>query len=54
MKIIVDIEPFPYCTANHAWFLYGLPHWVDMGLKKVFITANFKLESDKMFLKKCC
>ena len=23
----LDIELFPYCTANHAWFLYGMLHW---------------------------
>ena len=49
-----DIEPFPYCTANHAWFLYGLLHLAEMGEKKKFITADFKLESAKMFLKECC
>ena len=52
--MIVDIELFPYYTANHAWFLYGMLHWAEMGEQRVFITADFKLESAKMFLKKFC
>ena len=52
--MIVDIEPSPYCTENHAWLLYGMLHWTEMGEKRVFITADFKLESAKIFLKKFC
>ena len=26
-----DIELFPYCTENHAWFLYGMLHWPESG-----------------------
>ena len=49
--MIADIELCPYCTANHAWLLYGMLHWAEMGEKRVFITADCKLESAKMFLK---
>ena len=34
---------------RHTWFLNGMLHWAEMGLKKIFITADFKLESAKMF-----
>ena len=52
--MIADIELFPYYTANHVWFLYGILHWAGMGQKRVFIIADFKLESIKMFLKTFC
>ena len=41
-------------TRRHIWFLNGMLHWAEMGLKKIFITADFKLESAKMFLRKFC
>ena len=52
--MIVDIEIFPYCTANHAWFLYGMLHWAEVGEKRVLITGDFKLDFAKIFLKKFC
>ena len=27
----LDIELFPYCTANRAWFLYGMLQWTQLG-----------------------
>ena len=27
----LDIELSSYCTENHAWFLYGMLHWAEMG-----------------------
>ena len=29
-KKLLNIELFPYCTANHTWFLREVLHWVDM------------------------
>ena len=31
------------CTANHAWFLYGMLHWSEINKNKIFITADFKI-----------
>ena len=52
--MILDIEVFPYCTANHAWFLYGMLCLAEMDQKRVFITADFKVESAKMTLRNFC
>ena len=30
-------------SANHAWFPYGMLHQADVGLKRLVITADFKL-----------
>ena len=51
--MILDIEFFPYFTANYAWFLYGMLHWAEMGKKRVFITEDFKLKSTKLSPSTC-
>ena len=50
----LDFELFPYCTANHTWFLCGTLHRVEMAQERVFITADFKLEPAQMFLRNFC
>ena len=51
----LDIELFPYCTANHALFLYGMLHWMKQVKREyLYFTADFKVEPAKMFLRKIC
>ena len=54
MEMILDTEVFPYCTANHTWFLYGMLCLAEMDQKRVFITADFKVESAKIILWNFC